>query len=195
MASMDETSTTPAQLWLIRHGETEWSREGRHTSSTDLDLTETGVEAGRALRGRLSVTEFDHVLCSPLLRARHTAELAGYPNPSIEADLTEWRYGDYEGITTEQIREMDPTWLLWRDGCPGGESPEQVAARIDRLIDRLRTRGGRTLIFAHGHILRSLAVRWVDQPLLLGAHLPLNTAAVSELGQSRQIPTIVQWNA
>lgn len=190
--------TQPAHLWLIRHGETEWSRDGRHTSTTNLDLTEAGIEAAVQLRGRLAVPAvpvFDRVLSSPLLRARRTAELAGYPHPTIDPDLTEWRYGDYEGITTEQIRQRDPAWDLWRDGCPNGDSPDRIVARIDGLIERLRAWGGRTLIFAHGHILRSLTARWLDQPLALGAHLPLDTAAVSELGYARRIPTIDHWNA
>lgn len=187
--------TAPAQLWLVRHGETEWSRDGRHTSTTNLDLTETGVEAAVNLRDRLSGQTFDRVLCSPLLRARRTAELAGFPHATIEPDLTEWRYGDYEGLTREQIRATRPDWLMWRDGCPNGDSPEQIADRVDHLIFRLRALGGRTLVFAHGHILRSLAVRWIDQSLILGSHLPLDTTAVCQLGSSRGVSTIDRWNA
>ncbi|WP_066905124.1 histidine phosphatase family protein [Millisia brevis] len=187
--------TAPAQLWLVRHGETEWSRDGRHTSTTNLDLTDIGVEAAVNLHDRLSDHAFDRVLCSPLLRARRTAELAGFTHPTIEPDLTEWRYGDYEGLTREQIRATRPDWLMWRDGCPNGESPDQIADRVDHLIFRLRALGGRTLLFAHGHILRSLAVRWIDQPLTLGSHLPLGTTAVSQLGSSRGVSTIDRWNA
>lgn len=191
----DEAAARPAQLWIIRHGETDWSKKGQHTSVTDLDLTERGVEAAMRLRGRLVGTSFDRVLSSPRLRARRTAELAGYPDPIIDPDLAEWRYGDFEGITTEQIDEHHPGWDLWRDGCPGGDSPEQIVARVDGVIDRLRKEGGRTLIFAHGHILRSLAVRWLDQDLSLGAHLPLDTAAITVLGNDRHITTIDRWNA
>lgn len=187
--------TQPARLWLIRHGETEWSRDGLHTSTTNLDLTDAGIDAALKLRDRLTVPAFDRVLCSPLLRAQRTADLAGFSHPTIDPDLIEWRYGDYEGRTTAEIQRTNPDWNLWYHGCPNGDSPEQIIARVDHLIFRLRALGGRTLIFAHGHILRSLAIRWLGQPLALGDHLPLDTAAVSILGYKRQTPTIDRWNA
>lgn len=184
------------ELWLVRHGETEWSRDGRHTSHTDLPLTPDGESAARALHQRLAGTPFDLVLCSPLLRARSTAELAGFPRPQTDDDAREWEYGRYEGITTPQIRESDPDWSLWADGAPGGESPDGVGTRADRLVDRVRTTAAtRALLFAHGHILRVLAARWAGLPVSAGAHLRLDTGTVSVLGWERETPAVLRWNA
>jgi len=183
------------QVWLVRHGETEWSKSGRHTGITDLPLTAEGVAAARSLRDTLSGTTFDLVLCSPRLRARHTAELAEVKNVTIEEDLVEWNYGDYEGRTRKDIQAERPDWSVWTDGAPNGESPDQTKARVDRVIDRCRDSGGRILLFAHGHILRTLAARWIDQPVGVGAHLPLDTAKVSVLSFDRGTPTIDRWNA
>ena len=189
----DEEQET--QVWLVRHGETEWSKSGRHTGITDLPLTTEGVAAARSLRDTLSGTTFDLVLCSPRLRARHTAELAEVKNVTIEEDLVEWNYGDYEGRTRKDIQAERPDWSVWTDGAPNGESPDQTKARVDRVIDRCRDSGGRILLFAHGHILRTLAARWIDQPVGVGAHLPLDTAKVSVLSFDRGTPTIDRWNA
>lgn len=183
-------------IYLARHGETEWSKSGRHTGRTDLPMTADGVTAARQLAGRLSGTTFDHVLSSPMIRARQTAELAGF-NPIIEPDLAEWDYGQYEGLTTAEIRQTQPDWVLFRDGCPGGESPEQIAARVDRLAAKLKALSGNVLCFAHGHVLRVLAARWVNQPVTFAACLLLGTAAVCSLGFDHgklDEPAIRSWN-
>ena len=184
------------QVWLVRHGETEWSRDGRHTSVTDLELTDRGERQGAALRERLRGQRFDRVVSSPLGRARRTAVLAGYAAEDVEIDddLHEWRYGDYEGITTPQIRETVPGWTVWTHPVPGGETGQQVAARCDRVIARRRSQGGLTLLVAHGHLLRVLAARWVNEPYGFGRHLHLDTATVSVLGDDRGAPAIARWN-
>jgi broad specificity phosphatase PhoE len=180
----------------VRHGETEWSLSGRHTGSTDLPLTEAGRERAAALAPMLAPYEFARVLCSPLLRARETCSLAGFAGSQVELcdDLREWDYGDYEGLTTPEIRESDPDWSLWRDGCPGGESPAQIGARADRALARLRAADGDAIAFAHGHILRVLGARWIDLPVAGGALLFLSTGAVSELGYERETPVLRSWN-
>jgi broad specificity phosphatase PhoE len=182
------------EVWLIRHGETEWSKSGQHTGTSDLPLTAVGEEAARALRPFLARTSFDRVLSSPLQRARRTAELAGVDNVEIDDDLLEWDYGHYEGLTRVQVRERQPGWSIWSAGAPGGESPEEVTARVDRVIEKLRRSGGRILLFAHGHILRALAVRWIEQDVGLGVHLPLDTAKVSVLSYDRGTPSLGRWN-
>ncbi|MBA2772481.1 MAG: histidine phosphatase family protein [Nocardioidaceae bacterium] len=188
----DEQET---QVWLVRHGETEWSKSGRHTGTTDLPLTTEGVAAATALKDKLSGTTFGLVLCSPRLRARHTAELTEVANVTIDEDLAEWNYGDYEGRTRADIQIERPDWSVWTDGAPNGESPDETKVRVDRVISRCRDAGGRVLLFAHGHILRTLAARWIDQPVAVGAHLPLDTAKVSVLSFDRGTPTIDRWNA
>ena len=182
------------EVWLVRHGETEWSRDHKHTSHTDLPLTDVGTQVAEQLRSRLAQTSFDLVLTSPLLRARRTAELAGFPDATVEGDLTEWDYGDYEGITTDQIREQVPGWTVWTHPSPGGETAAQVARRLDRVVDRIRSHGGRVLCFAHGHALRALAARWIDQPVAEGRFLALDTATVSVLGYERETPVVRRWN-
>ena len=184
------------QVWLVRHGETEWSRDGRHTSVTDLPLTDRGERQGAALRERLAGTTFDRVVSSPLRRARATAALAGFDpgDVTVDDDLHEWRYGDYEGITSSQIQEGVPGWTVWTHPVPGGESGDTVAERCDAVIRRCRGRGGRTLLVAHGHLLRVLAARWVDEPYAFGRHLHLDTATVSVLGDDRGAPAIARWN-
>jgi broad specificity phosphatase PhoE len=184
-----------SEAWLIRHGETEWSNQGRHTGSTDVPLTARGEQKAAELRERLAGVRFDLVLASPLQRARRTAELAGFPDAEPTPDLVEWDYGDYEGRTSVAVHEERPAWYLWTDGAPGGESPADVIARVQRVIERCRAAHGRCLLFAHGHVLRSLAARWVGQPLELGAHLDLETARLSILSDDRGIPTIDRWNA
>lgn len=192
--SDDESERQEVELWLIRHGETEWSKSGQHTGISDIALTRAGEQAARTLRPVLARTSFDHVLASPLQRARRTAELAGAKDVQIEEGLLEWDYGEYEGLTRVQVRETRPDWTVWTEGAPGGESPEQVSSRVDRVIGKFRAQGGRMLLFAHGHVLRSLAARWIEQPVKLGEHLPLDTAKVSVLGFDRGTPTLDRWN-
>jgi broad specificity phosphatase PhoE len=181
-------------LWLLRHAETEWSRSGRHTGRTDVPLTEDGRERARALRERLADREFALVLSSPLSRARETAELAGLA-PQLRDDLLEFDYGSYEGITTAAIREQRPGWYLWRDGSPGGETADDVGVRVDRVIDEALVAAGDVALFAHGHVLRALAARWVGQPASFGGSLELATGAVSVLGFEREVRVIASWNA
>jgi len=182
-------------LWLCRHGETEWSHSGRHTSTTDLDLTPAGrVQAQRA-GAVLREGDFGRVLRSPMHRARQTAELAGFPDAVVELDATEWAYGDYEGLTTDQIRERDPGWTIWRGVTPGGETAAEVAARADRVVAHVRGTGvARVLLFSHGHFLRVVGARWLGLPAEWGERLKLGTAALCELGWEREVPAVVQWN-
>jgi probable phosphoglycerate mutase len=194
MGDAAETPTHEPELWLVRHGETEWSRDGRHTSFTDLPLTENGVRAAETLRSRLAGERFDLVLTSPRGRARRTAEVAGFPDAVVEEDLVEWDYGDYEGVTTGQIREHTPGWTVWTHASPGGESAEQVGERLDRVVARVREHGGRVLAFGHGHALRALAARWVGLPVTDGRTLKLDTATVSTLGYEHESPVILRWN-
>jgi broad specificity phosphatase PhoE len=190
------TQTSTRELVLMRHGETEWSRSGRHTGTTDIPLTERGREEARSLAPLLSEIDFVKVLSSPLQRARTTCELAGLGDRlEIEPDLIEWNYGEYEGLTFDQIRQMVPGWMIFTHGCPGGESPEQVAARADRLIGRLRKMEGRVALFAHGHILRVFAARWIGLPLAAGASLLLDTSTISVLGEYRDGPALKRWNS
>jgi broad specificity phosphatase PhoE len=188
-----------ARIYLIRHGETKWSLSGQHTGRTDLPLTERGEEQARAVGKLLSGTKFEQVLVSPLERARRTCELAGLGGAAcVEADLSEWNYGNYEGLTLAEIRIQHPGWEIFRNGAPGGESVDQVAARADRLIVELRAATGGVAIFSHGHFLRSLAVRWIDQPIQQGRHFDLDTGSLSILGYQRndiEVPVISLWNA
>jgi len=180
---------------LVRHGETEWSASGRHTSRTDLPLTPAGRERAIALGSELRGHEWETVLASPRRRAWETCELAGLGHAmAIDEDLREWEYGEYEGLTTQEIRDRRPGWSLWRDGCPGGETPEQVAARADHLIDTLCRSDGDCVLFGHGHMLRVLAARWVGQPAGFGARLALSTGTVSTLGFERETQVIQTWN-
>jgi len=183
------------ELWLVRHGETEWSRDGRHTSTTDLDLTENGVEVARELRGKLAGSSFDLVLSSPRRRAVRTAELAGFEDVTLDEDLVEWDYGDYEGVTTLEIRETVPGWTVWTHDTPHGESSQQVSDRLDRVVSRARETGGRVLVFGHGHSLRALTARWIEQPVSEGRFFKLDTATVSALGFERDFPVVLRWNS
>lgn len=181
-------------LVVVRHGATEWSQSGQHTSHTDLPLLPSGREAAARLARLLDPAAFDTVLCSPLRRARETCELAGFGGRAeIVEDLHEWDYGDYEGLTTAQIRERDGDWVLWRDGCPGGEAPEQVSTRADRVLTRVGD--GTAIAFAHGHILRVLAARWIGLHAAGGARLALSPAAISVLGYEHDTRVIDRWNA
>jgi probable phosphoglycerate mutase len=182
-------------LYLVRHGATEWSEVNRHTSTTDLPLLPQGEEDARRLAPRLAGRRFDHVLTSPRQRARRTAELAGFPDAVVSEDLVEWDYGSYEGITTAQIREHDPTWSIWTGVTPGGETAEQIGARLDRVIARVRAMEGDTLVFAHGHCLRALAARWLGEPVAFGRFLVLGTATLSVLGDDRGQPAVLTWNS
>jgi broad specificity phosphatase PhoE len=184
-----------AELWLVRHGETEWSRDGKHTSTTDLDLTDVGVEVAHALRERLAETSFGLVLSSPRRRAVRTAELAGFDEVDIDEDLVEWDYGDYEGVTTPEIRETVPDWSVWTHPVPNGETDRQVSERLDRVVARVRENGGRVLAFGHGHSLRALTARWIEQPVAEGRFFKLDTATVSILGYERDFPVVLRWNA
>ena len=182
-------------VWLVRHGETEWSRDGRHTSDTDLPLTEKGADVARSLAPRLEKESFALVLSSPLQRATTTAELAGFPDPEHEDDLREWSYGDYEGITTEEIRESVPGWSLWAHPTPGGESAAEVTERLDRVVARLESVEGDVLVFAHGHSLRALTARWLGLEVSEGRLFHLDTATVSVLGHERDNRAVVCWNS
>jgi probable phosphoglycerate mutase len=182
-------------LYLVRHGETEWSRDGKHTSTTDLPLTERGIEVARELAPRLADVEFAQVFTSPRQRARATAELVGFPDATLDDDLVEWAYGDYEGVTTHQIRETVPGWTVWSHPVPGGESADQVKERLDRVIARVRAHTGRTLVFAHGHSLRALTARWLEQPVTDGRYFRLDTSTLSVLGYERETPVLLRWNS
>ncbi|HEV3391076.1 MAG TPA: histidine phosphatase family protein [Solirubrobacteraceae bacterium] len=183
------------EIVLVRHGETEWSLSGQHTSHTDLPLTEKGRERAVRLGPALADWTFSLVLSSPLRRARETCELAGYAEAaSLCEDLHEWDYGEYEGLTTPQIWETDPSWSLWRDGCPGGEQPAEVGARADRVIERMRAADGDCLAFAHGHILRVLTARWLQMDVSGGARFALSAGTVSALGFERTTEVVRLWN-
>ncbi|TDD45377.1 histidine phosphatase family protein [Nonomuraea terrae] len=188
------------EMLLLRHGETEWSKAGRHTGRTDLPLTEHGEEQARAL-APLVKEPFDLVLVSPAQRARRTAELAGLTDYQVDADLWEWDYGGYEGITTPDIRRTRPGWYLWRDGViPGdtehpGESAAEVAVRADRVIERARATEGRVALVAHGHFLRVLAARWLRLAPEEGRLLKLDTGTYSRLGFEHAEPVLTAWNA
>jgi len=184
-----------AELWLVRHGETEWSRDGKHTSTTDLDLTEKGVEVACTLGDKLAGIGFDLVLTSPRHRARRTAELAGFSDCEVDEDLVEWDYGEYEGVTTPEIREKVPGWTVWTHPTPGGETADQVSERLDRVVTRVRENGGRVLAFGHGHAMRALAARWIEQPVAEGRFFKLDTATISTLGYERDFPVVVRWNS
>jgi probable phosphoglycerate mutase len=194
VTSQERSAYPASQLWLVRHGETEWSASGRHTSTTDLDLTAGGAEGARSVAAKLSGTSFARVLTSPLLRARRTAELAGFPGAEVVPDLTEWAYGDDEGRTTHEIREQRPGWTVWRDGPLGGETRTDVGARADRLVTLVRSVDAAVLAFAHGHICRVLGARWLGLDVEDGAHLALSTASVSVLGWERDVPAVLHWN-
>lgn len=183
------------EVWLVRHGETEWSRDHRHTSVTDLDLTPVGERVARELGERVAGVAFDLVLTSPRTRARRTAALLGHPDAEVDDDLVEWAYGDYEGITTAEIRETVPGWTVWTHPVPGGETAAQVTERLDRVVARVRGAAGRTLLVGHGHALRALAARWLGLPATDGRLLRLDTATVSVLGHERESPVVLRWNS
>ena len=183
------------EVWLVRHGETEWSRDHRHTSYTDLPLTDVGTKVAAQMRERLAGEEFGRVLTSPRERARRTAELAGFGGAEVDEDLVEWHYGDYEGITTAEIRESMPGWSVWTHDTPGGEPAGQLAERLDRVVHRLAGTGGRALVFGHGHALRALTARWLGLEVGAGRLFRLDTATISVLGYERETRVILRWNS
>ena len=184
-------------VYLARHGETQWSLTGQHTGLTDLPLTQRGEENARALRERLAGLDFGKVLTSPLQRATRTCELAGFGKiAEVDRNLLEWDYGQYEGLTSAEIHAKRPDWQLFRDGCPGGESPEQVAARADSIVSRVRALGINVLLFSSGHFLRVFAARWLALGVVAGGYFMLSTASVSALGYENNPshPAIQLWN-
>jgi broad specificity phosphatase PhoE len=186
---------TRPDLWLARHGQTAWSVSGQHTGLTDIPLNDMGRVAARHLAESLAGEHFDLVLTSPLQRARDTCELAGFGDQAVvDDDLREWDYGEYEGMTTDEIRESRPGWRIFDDGCPGGETIAQVGARADRVITRVRAHNGRAIVFGHGHALRVLGARWVDLLPVDGSRLALDTASVSILSWDRETAVISRWN-
>jgi broad specificity phosphatase PhoE len=187
----------PPVVYLARHGETVWSLSGQHTGLTDLPLTDRGERNARRLADRLKGLSFNRVFTSPLQRAVRTCELAGFGGQAeVDRDLVEWNYGEYEGRRTEDIRAERPDWQLFRDGCPGGESPGQVGARADRVVKRLREIAGSVLIFSSGHFLRVLSARWLGLEALAGKYLLLSTASLSTLGYEHNLsqPVVQLWN-
>ena len=193
------TQTTVPRLYVIRHGETAWSLSGRHTGRTDIPLTARGQDAARAAGQRIRDIHFSHVLTSPLQRARRTCELAGLgATAEVEPGLAEWDYGDYEGKRSTDIRKEHPGWSVFRDGCPGGETPDQISARADRLIARLATLTGNVALFTHGQFGCVLAMRWIGSPAGEGVHFLLDTASLSILGghpRHPEVRVIALWNA
>jgi len=180
----------------VRHGETEWSLNGRHTGITDIPLTEHGRQVASVLRPILVKESFTLALTSPLQRARETCRLAGFGDVAhIESDLMEWNYGRYEGLTPAQIHATAPGWLLFRDGAPGGEQPEEIGSRVDRVIEKARAGTGDVIVFAHGHVLRVFAARWVGLPPSEGQRFLLDTATMNILSYYRGSPAIKRWNA
>jgi broad specificity phosphatase PhoE len=184
------------RLFIVRHGETEWSANGKHTSITDLPLTENGIKQAEIAADKLRGEQFELVLCSPRLRARRTAEIAGLGETALRCDdLVEWDYGEYEGLTSPEIWERhDRNWNLWHDGCPGGESPAEIGARVDRVLSRFAQIEGDGLAIAHGHVLRVFAARWLRMEVAAGTHFKLATAAIGVLGRERTTPTIDRWS-
>lgn len=187
------------QLYVMRHGETEWSLSGQHTGRTDLPLTVRGEQEAKQLGSRVRDIEFSSIFVSPLQRARQTCELAGFGDRSqVESDLIEWDNGEYEGLTTAQIHESRPGWDIFRDGCPTGEMPYQVTERTERFIRSLHNLQGNVAIFTHGHFARSLVTRWIGIPLEFGTHFILGTAALSVLCYQHNpphLPVIELWNS
>ena len=182
-------------VWLVRHGETEWARLGRHTGRTDIPLTEIGRDEARTLARRLAGHRFEVVLTSPLSRAAETAEIIKFGATAIaDPDLCEWDYGDLEGLLSTDIRATYPGWTIWSGPWPGGETIDEVATRADRVLDRIRRKDGDTLLVAHGHLLRVLAARWLGLPPTSGGLFALGTATISVLGWDRETPVISTWN-
>jgi probable phosphoglycerate mutase len=197
-SSSSSSSSSLPVVYLTRHGETEWSLSGQHTSRTDIPLTPKGERNAIALGTRLKTRSFAAILSSPRIRARRTCELAGFgAQMKLDEELTEWDYGEYEGLTTREIRQRRPNWQIFRDGAPGGESPKDVAARADRVIGRLRAIDGDVLIFTHGHFGRVLGARWVGGlDVAAGALLLLSAGSISMMSydHNREEPALKLWN-
>ncbi|MEI8294494.1 MAG: histidine phosphatase family protein [bacterium] len=186
----------PQKVVLVRHGETEWSLSGRHTSHTDLDLTPEGERRAEALKKILSDWRFDLVLCSPRLRAIRSCDLLGWGRAAVKTqDLTEWNYGDYEGLTTAEIRAKAPGWTIFTQPCPGGESASDVARRVDRVIAEVQKSGVDTLLVSHGHCLRVLTARWLGLDASDGRFFQLETGTWSILSYERETPVLQVWSA
>jgi broad specificity phosphatase PhoE len=186
---------TDGQIYLIRHGETEWAKNGRHTGRTDIPLTDAGREQAGFLLPIFDEAKFAHILCSPLKRALETARIAGLaPQLITEKDLMEWDYGDYEGLTTNQIREQVPGWSIWTHLCPNGETLDQVTQRVDRVVAKIQSSEGNVAIFSHGHFLRVLVSRWIGLPASYGSCFLLGTSTLSILGYENELPVIRTWN-
>lgn len=196
------SASTPAapfdhrkQIWLVRHAQTEWSMSGRHTGTSDIPLTPAGEDAARALAPLLAAQRFDLVLSSPRQRAIHTCVLTGVSShPAIDPDLSEWDYGEYEGLTSVKINAMRAGWDLWRNGCPGGETLAQVATRCQRAVDRCLAAPGHCAVFAHGHVLRVFAAVFLGQSPSLGAHLALRAGSIGVLGFEHANRVIWHWD-
>jgi broad specificity phosphatase PhoE len=181
---------------LVRHGATEWSKSGQHTSHTDLSLLPDGEDQARRAGKKLAGHRYGLVLCSPLTRAVQTCRLAGFGDQAeLCEDLHEWDYGSYEGLTTPQIHESDPDWNLWRDGCPEGESPSEIGARVDRVLERFAAVEGDGLAFAHGHVLRVLTARWLEMDVAAGSRFRLEAGSLGVLGHERDTRVIEAWSA
>jgi len=190
-------SETYPVIYLARHGETAWSLSGQHTGLTDLPLTENGEDAARRLGERLKGVAVAKVFTSPLQRAARTCELAGFGAVvQVDPDLVEWNYGKYEGLRTSEIRQTRPDWQLFRDGCPGGETLDQIGARADRVVSRVRAQDGNVLLFSSGHFLRVLAARWLGLEAAAGKYFVLGTTSLSALGYEHGLsePVIRRWN-
>jgi len=195
MMTSPPMSEAKSELWLVRHGQTEWSMSGRHTGRTDIPLTGEGRIDAAALETRLAGIGFARVLTSPTSRARDTCALAGFGDRAeVIDDLTEWDYGADEGLTTAAIRKNRPGWTIWAEGPRSGESAAQISARADRILSIVRSDGGRVLAFSHGHMSRVLGARWIGRPATDGAMLSLDTSAVCVLGWERETPVLKLWN-
>ena len=182
-------------VFIVRHGETEWSLSGQHTGTTEIRLTDNGRRQAERVRPSLARHSFARVLVSPRQRAKETCDLAGLGAEAVvDPGLAEWNYGEYEGLTPQQIRSRRPDWLIFRDGCPGGETPSQVGARVDDVLAQVRGSDGDVALFAHGHVLRVLAARWLGLPPGAGQHFLLNTGTLSVLGYYHDIPALRIWN-
>jgi broad specificity phosphatase PhoE len=188
-------STHPSEIVLVRHGETEWSRAGRHTGRTNVPLTDQGRREAEAVGAELRERQFARILTSPLERAAETCRLAGMGDAAVVRDeLREWDYGEYEGRTTNDIRQERPEWSLWRDGVPGGEMLAEVGERVDRVLGELRSIEGDVTLFAHGHLLRVLAARWLGLEPAGGGLFALDAGSVSVLGHERENAVLRSWN-
>ena len=187
--------TNPNEIVLVRHGATEWSVSRQHTGRTDIPLTDEGREQATRLRDQLDEWTFGRVLSSPLQRARETARLCGFDEPQIVDALREWDYGDYEGRTTAEIRESVPGWTVWSATCPNGETPDEVGARADQVIDQLQQVDGAVALFSHGHFLRVLTARWLGLPPVDGKLFALDTGTISVLGHERETRVVQRWNS